>query len=596
MGNENDNHYLPLYKAALHGDWITAKRIFDSDSNALTAKILGLHETALHVSISAGHSIEFVQKLVDRMSADELGIKNKYGDTPLHYAGVAGNTAAAKLLVNKNPKLPQERNSNNDTPLHRAAAYAHEDTVQYLLLVTEDEEDPIRSSPFTDEDGVRLLNLLIIADFYNIALRVLKRNPGLARKRDYNGFSALDRLVEKPRAFLSGSRLGFFQRFLYHYFAVTSADKASVHQGKDVETPGGSFDEYKNESLQFQFLQHIQKTKVMHKQAMELLRFLISEALKGSVLEADNLLGPPTRIAAILGIQEFVTEMIRSYPVMVWLRNMAGENIFLLAVKHRQEKIFNLLYQMGTHNIFAASLVDDLGNNMLHLAGQLEPSIKMSGAALQMQRELQWFKEVEKVVQPSYKELTNNDRQTPRMVFTAEHKDLVEKGEKWMKDTATSCATVAALVVTVVFAAAFTVPGGNNSDVGIPIYLKETSFMIFAVSDTLGLFSSSTSLLMFLGILTSRYSEEDFLRALPMRLSIGLIALFFSIASMLTAFTAAFHLVLFHRVRWITIPIGLLACAPVTLFALLQFPLLVEIVSSTFGPSIFYKESEEIIF
>ncbi|KAG8644410.1 hypothetical protein MANES_11G126455v8 [Manihot esculenta] len=579
MGNENDNHYLPLYKAALHGDWITAKRIFDSDSNALTAKILGLHETALHVSISAGHSIEFVKKLVDRMSADELGIKNKYGYTPLHYAGIAGNTAAAKLLVNKNPKLTQERNSDNDTPLHRAAAYAHEDTVQYLLLVTEDEEDPIRSSPFTDEDGVRLLNLLIIADFYSIALTVLKRYPGLARKTDYNGFSALDRLAEKPHAFLSGSRLGFFQRFLYHYFAVTSADKASVHQGKDVETPGGSFDEYKNESLHFQFLQHIQKTKVMHKQAMELLRFLISEALKGSVLEADNLLGPPTGIAAILGIQEF-----------------AGQNIFLLAVKHRQEKIFNLLYQMGTHNIFAASLADDLGNNMLHLAGKLEPSIKISGAALQMQRELQWFKEVEKVVQPSYKEMKNNDRQTPRMVFTAEHKDLVEKGEKWMKDTATSCATVAALVVTVVFAAAFTVPGGNNSDVGIPICLKETSFMIFAVSDALGLFSSSTSLLIFLGVLTSRYSEEDFLRALPMRLSIGLIALFFSIASMLTAFTAAFHLVLFHRVRWITIPVGLLACAPVTLFALLQFPLLVEIVSSTFGPSIFYKESEEIIF
>lgn len=130
----------------------------------------------------------------------------------------------------------------------------------------------------------------------------------------------------------------------------------------------------------------------MHKQAMELLRFLISEALKGSVLEADNLLGPPTRIAAILGIQEFVTEMIKSYPVTVWLENMAGQNIFLLAVKHRQEKIFNLLYQMGTHNIFAASFSDDLGNNMLHLAGKLEPSIKISGAALQMQRELQWFK------------------------------------------------------------------------------------------------------------------------------------------------------------------------------------------------------------
>ncbi|KAF2322006.1 hypothetical protein GH714_005510 [Hevea brasiliensis] len=177
--------------------------------------------------------------------------------------------------------------------------------------------------------------------------------------------------------------------------------------------------------------------------------------------------------------------------------------------------------------------------------------------------------QVEKVVQLSYKEMQNKDRKSPRQVFTGKHENLVEKGDKWMKDTASSCATVAALVVTVVFAAAFTVPGGNNSDLGIPVYLKETSFMIFAVLDALGLFSSSTSLLMFLGILTSCYSEEDFLKALPMRLSIGLITLFFSIASMLTAFTAAFHLVLFHRVKWITIPIGLIASAPVTLFALL---------------------------
>ncbi|XP_058004446.1 protein ACCELERATED CELL DEATH 6 isoform X2 [Hevea brasiliensis] len=591
MMDENVRHCLPLYKAALHGDWDTAKRIFDSDSNALTANISPIEETALHVSICAGHSIEFVEKLVDRMPADELGIKNKFGQTPLHAAGVAGNTEAAKVLVKKNPRLTQERNSVNDTPLHLAAVHARKETVQYLLSVTQD-EDP---SPFADKDGVKLLNLLITADFYSIALDLLKLYPALARRRDGQGVSALDRLAGKPQAFASGSRLGFFQRLFYH-FACTSADKESVHQGKDVENPGGHFEEYQKESMHFQFLQHIQKKNLLHKQAMELLRLLISEAIEGSVLEADNLLASPTGIAATLGIQEFVTEVIKSYPYIVWLRNRDGQNIFLLAVKHRQEKIFNLLYQMGTHKLFTTTFIDKQRNSMLHLAGMLEPSKKISGAALQMQRELQWFKEVEKVVQPSYKEIKNKDGKIPREVFTEEHKDLVGKGEKWMKDTASSCATVAALVVTVVFAAAFTVPGGTNSEQGIPIYLKETSFMIFAVSDALGLFSSSTSLLMFLGILTSRYSEEDFLKALPMRLSIGLITLFFSIASMLVAFTAAFHLVLFHRVKWITIPIGLTACAPVTLFALLQFPLLVEIVSSTFGPSIFYIQSEEIIF
>ena len=39
--------------------------------------------------------------------------------------------------------------------------------------------------------------------------------------------------------------------------------------------------------------------------------------------------------------------------------------------------------------------IDNSGNNMLHMAGFLAPSSQLSripGAALQMQRELQWFK------------------------------------------------------------------------------------------------------------------------------------------------------------------------------------------------------------
>lgn len=50
--------------------------------------------------------------------------------------------------------------------------------------------------------------------------------------------------------------------------------------------------------------------------------------------------------------------------------------------------------------------------------------------ALQIQRELQWFKEVERFV--CSLEITH---EIPQMVFTREHKDLVIEGEKWMKTT-----------------------------------------------------------------------------------------------------------------------------------------------------------------
>ncbi|CAI0392194.1 unnamed protein product [Linum tenue] len=163
-----------------------------------------------------------------------------------------------------------------------------------------------------------------------------------------------------------------------------------------------------------------------------------------------------------------------------------------------------------------------------------------------------------------------------------------------MKDTALSCSVVAALVVTVVFAAAFTLPGGAN-DKGVPIYINNGPFIVFVAADILALFSGSTSLLMFLGIMTARYSERDFLRSLPMKMGIGLFALFLSIAAMMTAFGASLHIILYHKVRWILAPIGLVASVPSILFAFLQFPLLAEVVLSTFGPSIFGKQSDEII-
>ena len=46
-------------------------------------------------------------------------------------------------------------------------------------------------------------------------------------------------------------------------------------------------------------------------------------------------------------------------------------------------------------------------------------------------------------------------------------------GEQWMKDIATSCIVVGALIVTIMFAAVFTVPGGNDQNNSFPIFLNK---------------------------------------------------------------------------------------------------------------------------
>jgi len=115
-----------------------------------------------------------------------------------------------------------------------------------------------------------------------------------------------------------------------------------------------------------------------------------------------------------------------------------------------------------------------------------------------------------------------------------------------MKQVATSSTVVGALIITVMFTAAFTVPGGNQ-DTGFPVFLHEKSFLIFIISDAISLLASSTSVLMFLGILTSCYSENDFLKSLPTKLVIGLSTLFFSVAAMMVAFCAALRIVMDGR-------------------------------------------------
>ncbi|GLT30491.1 hypothetical protein SLA2020_052870 [Shorea laevis] len=271
-----------------------------------------------------------------------------------------------------------------------------------------------------------------------------------------------------------------------------------------------------------------------------------------------------------------------------------SRNVFAYAVSHRQEKLARLLYEHGaSRDTNIVSSIDEDGNNVLHLAAKLAPHSQLSrisGAALQLQTELRWFKAVEGVLPRFYSEQKNKDGETAFQLFVKEHKNLLKEAEDWMKRTAESSTVVGALIITIMFAVAFTVPGGNDQVSGFPIFLpkKPVPFKVFIVSDAVSLFSASSAVLMFLGILTSRFAYEDFLKSLPRKLIIGLSSLFISIATMMAAFCAALF-IMFQGQLLIVVPITLLAGITVTLFVLLQSPLLIEIYVSTFSSDIFSR-------
>ncbi|XP_038711857.1 uncharacterized protein LOC120006054 [Tripterygium wilfordii] len=560
---------------------------------------------------------EFAEKLVELMPSEALAMHDCGCYTPLHYAAMSGNLRIAKALVRKNAALPQITDAVGYNPLLTATFVAteHKELVWFLAKVTTDAPP---SCPFTGRWSGRLICYLTHAGFHDISLFLLQRFPDLATAKEQDGFTLLQVLALEPSNFPSGSRLSFWERWIYQIIPIEFIAKLQDPVKRDIEHPlqdsrnyaemptsmqSGTYMTRVLRRLKMLFwevianfapgIKRIQNAKLRHKYALELVHFVCKQVSKMGNLERVQYFSSHgiLAVATICGVVEIVTVCLQYFPEILWLP-IDNKTILQHAIAHRQEKIFNLLFERNAINKQQA-YSSESKENILILAAKLPPHPQLSsvsGPALQMQREMQWFKTVESFIHPAFKELRLEGK-TAWHTFQDQHQKLLKEGQRWMKDTSNSCMVVSTLIATVVFAAAFTVPGGNIQDKGIPIFLKRNSFKVFAVSDALALFSSATSILMFLSILTSRYAEEDFLEALPKRLIIGLASLFIAIAAMMVAFGATLSLVLGERWEWVHIPTILLATFPVALFAMLQLPLFFRMVKSTYGPSIFRPQN-----
>ncbi|OVA03468.1 Ankyrin repeat-containing domain [Macleaya cordata] len=292
----------------------------------------------------------------------------------------------------------------------------------------------------------------------------------------------------------------------------------------------------------------------------------------------------PILIAAKTGVTEMVEKILDKFPMAIQDINSERKNVALLAVENRQPHVYQLLLKRKILLESVFRKLDSKGNSALHLAatlGQYRPWL-IPGAALQMQWEIRWYKFVKESMPRNFFVRLNDEGKTPKQVFTETHKGLVEEGGKWLTNTSESCSVVAALIATVAFATAATVPGGVKSETGAPTLEKEPAFSAFAISSLVALCFSVTSVIMFLSILTSRYQEQDFGSDLPRKLIVGLSSLFISIASMLVSFCAGHFFVLKDKLRYAAYPLYATTCLPVAFFAAAQFPLYFDLIRATF--------------
>nr|GEY39000.1 ankyrin repeat family protein [Tanacetum cinerariifolium] len=256
-------------------------------------------------------------------------------------------------------------------------------------------------------------------------------------------------------------------------------------------------------------VKHLKDDKVKHNTTIELLRLICKEVDRTYTSNGiiERLYSSPFCLAVENNTDEAIEVLTTYFPQSYWF-DKDGQNIFQLTVLNRSEKVYSYILHHGRNAKFRFSISEDAdGNNILHLAGRLSPMHKLaSRPALQMQKELQWFEEVKRVVGTAHTRALNKNKETPMTAFRKQHKELRKDGEEWMKKTADSYTITATLIITIVFAAAITVPGGTDDKTGKPIYEMKPSFIIFAVADAISLFTATTSLLSFLYILTARYN------------------------------------------------------------------------------------------
>ncbi|KAI3519117.1 hypothetical protein L1887_08142 [Cichorium endivia] len=650
---------IPLYEASIKGDWKTAKDILDKKRELVRYSITENGETALHVAASAKSTKQvedFVENLMDYMQKTDLELENNSSNTALCLAAAAGNVKMVKIMVKKNRALVAITGSQGMTPLYMAALFGNYEVVKFLY----ENSKNLRDDCWTPQNRGWLLLKCVETDMFDIALKIVQEHKELggsgpvlgilAKKTDVfaetesNIFKRTFNWIKNPKkqALEKECKAKALELLTIIWKNIAEKPRNEIDAiirgppdppSNDKPPPDKQdqtmtllkriSDGIDRMPVQIQTLVKqsapVENRNLVNQPAPVENRNIVNQPVP---VENRNLVNHPVPVvrpnvqvrvnssdkkyssriifvAAEMGNTRFIVELIRQYPDLIWKVDDDNRSIFHTAVKHRHEGIYNLLYEIGSMKDLITPLKDKNDNNMLHLVGKSAKKRRLedvSGVALQMQRELLWFKEVEGMIPPSYRERKNKEGLTPHELFTKEHKELVKQGEDWMKETASQCMVVAALIATIVFAAAFTVPGGYNQNDGIPFFFKKGTFIAFVVADAISLFSSSASILMFLSILTSRYAERDFLESLPKKLMLGLATLFLSITTMMIAFSVSFFVLYHKQLKWIPILISLFATMPVLLFATLQFPLLKDVFRSTYGSRYLFRPKKQVLY
>ncbi|GMY20969.1 protein ACCELERATED CELL DEATH 6-like isoform X2, partial [Fagus crenata] len=317
-------------------------------------------------------------------------LAEKYKPKVLGICAKIGNIEMAKCIIGKSSTLLSIGNGNmkiipvvlaikNNPNAIDMARYLYDETPKEDLV------------PTKGVNGATFITQCIYAKAFDLALDLLQLYPVLALALDVNNQTPLLTLASVSFAYPNGNRLIFWKQWIYDSIPIPSVYATNEIPISIKELEKGERGQARNIGSG---IKEIYELKLLHCQSKKILLLMCQSLLISSRQEVS--LACEALIKAVKnGRIEFVTTVMNANDTLVWARDFdTNNNIFMLAVLYRQNKVFQFLCGLLLKNTMLSKVNKD-GNNILHMAGTLEPSARrhtIQGPAFLMQREVKWFK------------------------------------------------------------------------------------------------------------------------------------------------------------------------------------------------------------
>ncbi|PHT50793.1 hypothetical protein CQW23_10540 [Capsicum baccatum] len=526
-----------LHVAALYGQSGFVGQVINLTPALLCCKNKK-NETALHLAANKGHKdvVKVVLRGIDA-AGQAVGINKETlmrmtddgGDTALHKAVRTGRVDTVKLLVKQDPDFEFPANNAGETPLYLAAESG---LVKCLSLILKYCNRPTYSGPC----GRTALHAAIIQKHMDCAASLWEWNKSLCEETDKWDWNPLHYAVKLGLRVVVRKMLGW----------KTSLAYTPAGNGNDWETS--------------------------------------------------------IHIAANEGRVNMIRELSFHCPDSLEMLNSNGQNALHVAISNYKIRVVRfLLDSKESHNLIDEP--DNDGNSPLHLLAAsdwisvpvklrrhassknmlfnkenqtpLDISVssteKTNLAKRSFKRNLLHCRLGRRDFEIKWKKMQKPEDETESRENTAKRD---KKGKvKDIMDATQIHLVVATLLVTVTFAAGFTLPGGfesdlNSSNKGMAILIRETAFRAFVVSDAIAFTCSACAVFSYFYIAINAANAKNLI-LITVRYNIAILLQRLAMSAVVIAFITGMYATLAHSVG-LAVTVCVIGCITFPAFYLLS--------------------------